>query len=289
LDVLEWLRPTSTSADTTLEQAMTCILRHRHTRAAQLPIRGDGQGAEERLDVSWGPPRWWKAVTGRHRRDVPVLTVDRQYLERCVLSCAVVELKSGDLCIAGREHFSDDRNQLVSWEDDAQSVETYGHQVGITADPVAFVHHLRAQLTEAIRSTDAAFPRNTAVTLKDGEPVLRRLETQPAPEGFALIDRLMRERMPECSMVDVLTDTAHGLHWTAAFGPLSGFEARLVSPQLRYVTTTCCDGCSLGPTQTARSLPAVDRRQVAYINQYHITEQTLLEANVGVINRDNRF
>jgi hypothetical protein len=52
LDVLELLRPTSTSADTTLEQAMTFILRHRHTRAAQLPIRGDGQGAEARLDVS---------------------------------------------------------------------------------------------------------------------------------------------------------------------------------------------------------------------------------------------
>jgi hypothetical protein len=28
----------------------------------------------------------------------------------------------------------------------------------------------------------------------------------------------MRERMPECSIVDVLTDTEHWLHWTAAFG-----------------------------------------------------------------------
>jgi TnpA family transposase len=289
LDVLELLRPTSTSADATIEQAMTFILRHRHTRAAQLPISGDDQGAEEPLDLSWVPPRWWKVVTGRHRRDVPVLAVDRQYLELCVLSCAVIELKSGDLCIAGSEHFSDYRDQLVSWEDYAQSVETYCHQVGITADPVAFVHHLQAQLTEAIGATDAAFPSNTAVTLKDGEPVLRRLEKQPEPAGFALIDRLMRERMPECSIVDVLTDTEHWLHWTAAFGPLSGFEARLVSPQLRYVTTTFCYGCYLGPTQTARSLPAVDRRQVAYINQYHITEQTLLEANVGVINRYNRF
>lgn len=222
---------------------MTFILHHRHTRAACLPIRGDDQGAEEQLDLSWVPPRWWKAVTGRHRLDVPVLTVDRQYLERCVLSCAVVELKSGDLCSAGSEHFSDYRDQLVSWEDYAQSVETYGHQVGMTADPTQFVHHLKAQLTEAIRSTDAAFPSNTAVTLKDGEPVLRRLEKQPEPEGFALIDRLMRERMPECSIVDVLTDTEHWLHWTAAFGPLSGFEARLVSPQLRYVTTTFCYGC----------------------------------------------
>jgi hypothetical protein len=122
---------------------------------------------------------------------------------------------------------------LVSWEDYAQSVETYCHQVGITADPVAFDHHLNAQLTEAIRSMDVAFPSNTAATLKDGEPVLRRLEKQPEPEGFALIDGLLSKQMPECSIVDVLTDTEHWRHWIAAFGPLSGFEARLVSPQLR--------------------------------------------------------
>jgi hypothetical protein len=86
-------------------------------------------------------------------------------------------------------------------------VETYCHQVGITADPVAFVHHLKAQLTETIRSTDAAFPSNAAVMLKDGEPVLRRLEKQPEPEGFALIDRLMRERMPEYILHAVFPET----------------------------------------------------------------------------------
>ena len=159
-----------------------------------------------------------------------MVTVDRRYLELCVLSCAMVELKSGDLCIAGSEHFSDYRDQLVSWEDYAQQVETYCQQVGIAADPAQFVQDLQTQLTETIRTTDAAFPTNTALTIDDGEPVLRRLKKQPEPEGLALIDRLLSERMPECNIVDVLTDTEHWLHWTAAFGPLSGFEARLTSP-----------------------------------------------------------
>src|SRR5215471_11725524 len=120
-------------------------------------------------------------------------------------------------------------------------------------------------------------------------PYRFKLEKEPEPEGFAFIDRLSSERMPECNIVDVLTDTEHWLNWTAAFGPLSGFESRLLAPRPRYVTTTFCYGCYLGPTQTARSLPAVDRRQVAYVNQYHITEQKLLDANVGVINRYNHF
>ena len=87
----------------------------------------------------------------------------------------------------------------------------------------------------------------------------------------------------------MLTDTEHWLNWTAGFGPLSGFASRLGSPRHRYVTTTFCYGCYLGPTQTARSLKDVDRFQVAYVNQHHITEQKLLDVNVHVINRYNRF
>jgi hypothetical protein len=201
----------------------------------------------------------------------------------------VIELKSGDLFIEDSEQFSDYRDQLVSWEAYAQSAPTYCEQVGISADPAQFVQNLQVWLAETIRTTDAAFPSNTALSIKNGEPVLRRLEKRPVPEGFAVIDQLLNERMPECNIVDVLTDTEHWLNWTAAFGPLSGFESRLLAPRPRYVTTTFCYGCYLGPTQTSRSLPGIDRRQVAYVNQYHITEQKLLDANVGVINRYNRF
>jgi hypothetical protein len=233
LDMIEFLHPVSTSTDRALEHAMAFILRHRHARVERLPVIGRNQRPEETLDVAWVPPRWWKAVTGRHRRDVPIFSVDRKYLELCVLSCAMGELKSGDLCIAGSERFSDYREQLVTWEDYTQQVETYCQQVGIAADASQLIHDLQTQLTEAIRTTDAAFPTNTSLTITDGEPVLRRLEKLPEPEGLALTDRLLSERMPECNIVDVLTDTEHWLNWTAAFGPLSGFEVPLVSPRLR--------------------------------------------------------
>jgi TnpA family transposase len=289
LDVLAFLHPTSTSTDRALEQAVAFVLHHRRTRAARLPVVERAGTPETSLELSWIPEGWWKAVTGRPRRDVPVLTVDRRYLELCVLSCVMIELKSGDLCIAGSERFSDYRTQLVTWDAYAQQIDTYCQQVGIAADPTQFVHDLQTQLADAIRTTDAAFPTNTALTIQEGEPILRRLKKRPDPEGFALIDRLLSERLPERSIVDVLTDTEHWLNWTAAFGPLSGFASRLGSPRHRYVTTTFCYGCYLGPAQTARSLKEVDRFQVAYINQHHITEQKLLDVNVQVINRYNRF
>jgi TnpA family transposase len=178
---------------------------------------------------------------------------------------------------------------VSAWEESAHNRDTYCQQVGIDSDPARFVSALQTQLTNKICATDLAFPTNTTLTIKGGEPVVRRLKKQPEPVGLAKIDQLLNERMPECNIVDILTDTQHWLNWTDAFGPLSGFESRLASPQQRYVTTTFCYGCYLGPTQTSRSIAGLDRFQVAYVNQRHITEQNLLNANVEVINRYNHF
>jgi hypothetical protein len=130
-------------------------------------------------------------VTGRQRHEGPTATVDHRSLELCVLSCVMVELKSGDLWVAGSEQFSDYRTQLSSWEAYAQQVGIYCQQVGIAADPARFTPDLQSKLVETIRATDVAFPTNTALTIHKGEPVLRRLKKQPEPEGFGLIDQLL--------------------------------------------------------------------------------------------------
>ena len=196
-----------------------------------------------------------KQVTGRHRRDVPVGTVERQYLELCVVSCAMIELKSGDLCIEGSEQFQRLSGPIGELGSIAQHIDAYCRASRYCLDPAQFVQTLRTQLTEAIRTTDAVFPTNTALSIKTANPSCGRLEKQPEPEGFAVIDQLLSERMPECTIVDVLTDTEHWLNWTAAFGPLSGFESRL-----GVATRPLCDHHLLlrllsGPTQTSRSLP----------------------------------
>src|SRR5208283_839237 len=50
-----------------------------------------------------------------------------------------------------------------------------------------------------------------------------------------------------------------------------------------YLITTFCYGCNLGPTQTARSIKGLDRRQVSFVNQRHITEEKLNQAITEVV------
>jgi hypothetical protein len=155
----------------------------------------------QRLDGSWVPVRWGQAVTNRHRRAMPVGTVDRTYLELCVLSGVVMERKSGDLCIEGSAPFSDYRAQWVSWAAYVQDAPRSCAQGGIASAPAQCVQPLHTWLAATIRTTDAMFSTHTARSITGGAPVLRRLATQPAPEGFAVIDQLLRERMPEYTIV----------------------------------------------------------------------------------------
>ena len=61
-------------------------------------------------------------------------------------------------------------------------------------------------------------------------------------------------------------------------------DAKLGNPRERYLITTFCYGCNLGPTQTARSIKGLDRRQVSFVNQRHVTEENLNQAITRVIN-----
>lgn len=73
------------------------------------------------------------------------------------------------------------------------------------------------------------------------------------------------------------------------FKPISKHEARLEDPIERYLTTVFCYGCNLGPVQTARSLGNMDRRQISWVNQRHITTENLDQAIQFIINSYNKF
>src|SRR5208337_4206483 len=188
-----------------------------------------------------------------------------------------------DLCLPGSDDYGDYRDQLVSWEDYLRDVAAYAVQAGVSADPATFVAELKAKFAEVANEVDRAFPDNEHVEIVGGRPVIGRLRAKAAPDGADRLERLMKERLAPIGILDALAETEHWLGWTRAFGPVSGFEAKLERPRERYVATTFCYGCGLGPSQAARSLKGLDRRHVAHVNQRHMTEASLDEAITGVI------
>ena len=71
------------------------------------------------------------------------------------------------------------------------------------------------------------------------------------PARLAWLEATIRAEMQQTPILDALADTENLLHWTRSFGPLSGLDTKLDNPRERYLLSSFCYGCNLGPSQTA--------------------------------------
>ena len=119
--------------------------------------------------------------------------------------------------------------------------------------------------------------------------VIRKVEKKVPPLQLVALDQALNDALGLHSIVDVLTETEKWLDLHKLFRPLSGYESKLEDPQARFIATLFCYGCNMGASQTARSLKGLSRKQVAWLNLHHVTEERLDQAVVKVINAYNRF
>ena len=283
----------STTQDQALVHAMAFVQANKGSRSDWLKLSPQEPGKERtagQLDMSFIPDKlWWRLITGEKDRAKAPSQVNRRYFELCVFSEVMLALKSGDLCIPGSEDYGDYRKELVSEADYQSTIEAYGEQAGIPVEGVAFTEQLRQQLDTAAQAAESGFLQNEYLRIENGKPILKRLQRQPDPPGRRALEQMLDQRMEQVSIIDALSDTEHWLNWTRHFGPISGLDTKLNNPRERYLITAFCYGCDLGPTQTARSIKGLDRRQVSYINQRHITEENLNQTITTVVNSYAKF
>jgi len=285
----------SSSQDRSLEEAICFLKQHEGSRGDWLitaTVQLSGTPEELRLpliDLSWASDTWWKFMTGQSKRSTSPDKVLRRHFEIAVFSQLLWDLKSGDLYVEGSDQYADYREQLISWEEYAKQLESYGTLVELPTDGKAFVASLRDWLHARIQQTDEEFPSNQYLSFEKGELILHPLAKQADPNGLALLERAVAERLKPISILHALMHTEQWLNWTRFFEPLSGHASKLDNPIARYLAIAFCYGCNLGPSQTARSLGVVERRDLSWVNQHHITEEKLDEAIRAVIAAYNRF
>lgn len=282
---LEALVLRSSTQDESLLRTVTLVQKYRSSHREHLSIAESGL---DTLALDWMPEKWRYLVFGKRQSAAP-MHFHRKYFELAVFSEVMDELKSGDLFVEYSGDYDDYRNHLVSWEEYEQEVLGYGELVGLPVEADAFVAALRDQLRALSKEVDKRFPENGHVDIDDSGLVIRRAERQKPPPELEVVDEAIRSQMKDASILDVLTETEKWLDLHRLFGPLSGFESKVDDPRKRFITTLFCYGCNLGATQTARSVKGLSRKQVAWLNLKHVTEQRLDKAILKVINAYNRF
>ncbi|QRQ85920.1 Tn3 family transposase [Cupriavidus oxalaticus] len=269
--VLEW---ESTSQSRTLLAALAVVLDneslHREWIAAD-------------VDVSFASERWRKLVRRSHDQGAPT---NRRYLELCVLSHMVNELRSGDLCVVGSDAFADYRVHLLPWRECERRLPEYCAKLDMPANAQDFVSHLRQWLTDTARTLDASFPdKRQHVTIgQDGEPVLKRTIAREIPASAIALQQALLRRMPTRNLLDVLANIEHWTHFTRHFGPLSGSDPKIRNAAERYLLTIFAMGCNLGPTQAARHMgDRVTPHMMSFVNRRHLSLERLETAQRELI------
>jgi len=133
------------------------------------------------------------------------------------------------------------------------------------------------------------FQSNEFLDFNNDQLVIRRHQNIPEPQQLKKLDEALRDSLEEKSIVDILVESEQWLDAHKLFKPVSGFESKLDNPRKRFISTLFCYGCNLGPTQTARSIKTLSRKQVAWLNLKYVTEEKLEKAIVKTVNAYNKF
>lgn len=286
LNCIEIINPQSTSEDDTLIRMMKVLQtlrgnRHETVLLSLLELDAD-------KDLQWLPAAWKKLVISE-RADGHITTINRRYFELAILYAIRDELKSGDLFVQHGERYDDYREQLVNDETLAEELTQFGLVTGVETNPALFAQALKSAMQETADVVDAGFPESSYAEMVDGRLILKKPPASELPPGIRQIDQLINLNMENISIVDVLIDTERWLHLHKLFRPLMGTESRIDELRPRVISTLFCYGCNLGPTQTARSIRGMSRKQVAWLNIKYVTEEALEKAIVQVINAYNKF
>jgi hypothetical protein len=150
----------------------------------------------------------WQALIRTRRTMQTVL--HRRHLEVCVFQYLDHGLRCGDVYVEGSEAYADYRQQLLPWDACLPRLPAYCQALQFAPTAAGFVAELRERLRAVSHRVDATYPDNTALTIdQEGTPHLKRLHAQPVPEALHTLEAVLKERMPERHLLDILKHVHH--------------------------------------------------------------------------------
>jgi TnpA family transposase len=217
--------------------------------------------------------------------------IQRHFFEICVFSYLADGLENGDLYVVGSEIYADYRTQLLSWEESQKLLPAYCQAVSLPQTAIEFVESLQQQFGHLAQWVDSAQMENTDLSFdKSGKPHLKRLPRRVVSEKAEELKRLMKSRLPEHHLLDILHHVHHWTPYSRHFGPPSGADPKLQELVPRYLMTIFGYGCNLGPVQMARhTRGGLSARVLGRINAQHLTAEKLDEAIRDIIAEYVRF
>lgn len=292
LSCLELLEIDHTAHGGDLLICLNTVNQYRHNKMKTLAVNAIDRGDDaygESLSIDWISDTWNSVLFTDQKPHRINRFMHYDYFELCVLTEISKRFLSGDIFVPESTKYDDYRHHLVSWEEYEDLVGEYTEQVGLSAEPKAFVEPLKSHFIKVSKNVDEKIPANSFVVLEKSYVTLKKRQEATDTRLLKKVDQALRDNLPDINIIDLLVETINWTELDKLFGPLSGHQKKMRDYKKRLVATLLCYGCNLGPTQTARSIKSLTRKQVAYLNLSHTREKDLIKATEQVINKYNEY
>jgi len=236
------------------------------------------------LSLDWIPDKAKKFVKPKNG------FLNRNAYELCLVAKMVDEIRSKDLYVLNSLEYDTHKQNLISTQRFEYVSDNYCKLVGIPRCEQEFVNFIENKLEEKTKIADNAFASDDiGAKIENGKLILKKVTASPKPSNFDELDQVITSKMPSVGILDVIASVTESLQLKKYLRPISGNDSRQEDINALLASTIFCYGCNVGVNEASRSLPDINRKQLARINSYYVTEDSLKRCITEVVNCYNRY
>jgi len=278
--ILKLLNPNSSNKDDLLVKAIREIIDGQLKRSEYI---------DANLNLAFSSEFWKNRIKNNIDK---AERFNRKELETCVIDYVSKSLSSGDLHVEGANNYADYRIMLMPWDKCKLKLDDYCKQSCIPSNAKDMVSSIKKILIDKAKYVDDNYDNlsDFVINEEDGKPILKKYEPKPKSENAEKLELLIKERMPERGLLDILFNSDYYASWTSECGSIDGSEPKLDNPKEKYILTPFAIGTGLGFTQTAKHMRTkISPRILSRVNKKHFSIKSLNKSMVKIINCLNDF
>ncbi|WNV02976.1 Tn3 family transposase (plasmid) [Candidatus Methylospira mobilis] len=221
-------------------------------------------------------PRWHKLV-------VTDAGIDRRYYELCVLSELKNSLRSGDVWAQGARQFKDFEDYLVPTGKFSSLKQSNELPLAVVTDCDQYLQDRLTLLKEQLATVNRMAAAND---LPDAIITVSGLKVTPLDAAVpdtaqALIDQTA-SILPHVKITELLLEVDEWTGFTRHFTHLKSGD--LAKDKNLLLTTILADAINLGLTKMAESCPGTTYAKLAWLQAWHIRDETYSTALAELVN-----
>ncbi len=214
--------------------------------------------------------------------------IDRRFYELCVLSELKNSLRSGDIWVQGSRQFKDFEDYLLPKEIFSEKLKQNLLGLPIETDCEKFLESRLGYLDKKMAEVEKLAAANElpdALITQSGRLKITPLDNAVPDKAQELIQEISK-MLPRIKITELLLEVDSWTGLTREFKHLkSGDE---LEENHLLLTAILADGVNLGLGKMAESCPGVTYAKLAWIQAWHIREETYSAGLAKVINAQSR-